>query len=313
MSERTEATAAPQRLAVPSRLFPRQRLDRPPAGETTPRSAPRAPSFATVLLLIPVAFMVVMYAYPVTRTLARSVTDPTTGFGNYSKALTDPVTREVLWLTLRIALEVTAACVLLGYPVAMFIAGLPPRWSKIMSVVVIAPFWTSVLVRSFAWIVILGDNGLVARALNAIGLNPGSLLYSEKAVVIAMVQVLVPFMVLTLKGTMDQLDPALMRAARTLGAGPVRAFSKVYLPLTVPAIMSGALLVFIMSLGYYITPALVGGPGQTMIAILIEREVDQTFQWGMAATLSVMLLVVSIAVFFVVRRFSRVEGLVGGA
>jgi ABC-type spermidine/putrescine transport system permease subunit I len=201
---------------------------------------------------------------------------------------------------------------ILGFPVAMYMSGLPPRKARLVALLVIIPFWTSVLVRSFAWIVLLGDNGFVAKLLSPFtGGSTAGFLYSEPAVIIAMVHVLLPFLVLTVKGTLDQIDPTLMRAARTLGAGPVRAFLRVYLPLALPGMASGTLLVFIMALGFYITPALVGGPGSTTIAMLIVQKVNVTFEWGMAAALATILLILSVGLYLVVRRFTRVEGLVG--
>ena len=142
--------------------------------------------------------------------------------------------------------------------------------------------------------------------------KPFHLLFTEKAVVIGMVHVLLPFMILTLTATMAQIDHSLVLAAQTLGASPARAFLKVYLPLSMPGVASGSMLVFIMGLGYYITPALLGGPRQIMFANLIDRFVNQTFQWGVAAAAAVLLLVISTVLYVVSRRFGRVEGLFGG-
>jgi ABC-type spermidine/putrescine transport system permease subunit I len=288
------------------------------AGQT-PQPAPsrgtawivRRPSFATVVLVVPVVFMALVYALPLGRVLVQGFTDPAPGIGNFVDAFRDPLLLRVLWITVRISIEVAIVTLLLGFPVAVYMSTLPPRVARIVALFVIIPFWTSVLVRSFAWIVLLGDNGFVARVLQPFTGSTGGLLYTEGAVVVAMVHVLLPFMVLTVKGTLDQIDPTLVRAARTLGAGPVRAFLRVYLPLALPGMASGTLLVFIMALGYYITPALVGGPGQTTIAMLIAQKVNTTFEWGMAAALATILLVLSVGLYLVVRRFTRVEGLVG--
>jgi putative spermidine/putrescine transport system permease protein/mannopine transport system permease protein len=273
---------------------------------------PRRPSFTTVVLVVPVLFMTLVYALPLGRVLVQAVTDPVPGFGNFVEAVQDPVLLKVLWITTRISLEVAAVTLLLGFPVAIYMSSLPPRRARLVALLVIIPFWTSVLVRSFAWIVLLGDNGFVAKLLSPFtGGSTAGLLYSEGAVVVAMVHVLLPFLVLTVKGTLDQIDPTLMRAARTLGAGPVAAFVRIYLPLALPGMASGTLLVFIMALGFYITPALVGGPGDTTIAMLIVQKVNVTFEWGMAAALATILLLLSVGLYLVVRRFTRVEGLVG--
>ncbi|WP_161632082.1 ABC transporter permease [Nakamurella lactea] len=271
----------------------------------------RTPSFTTIVLLVPLLYMTVVYVIPVGQTLLDSATEPVVGFGNFTAALTDPIVQRVLLITLRISVEVAVICLVLGLPVAYFMSRLPARRARLVALLVIIPFWTSVLVRSFAWIVLLGDDGVVAKLLSPFTGGTSGLLYSEPAVVISMVHVLLPFTILIIKSTLDQIDYSLMRAARTLGAGPVRAFVRVYLPLAVPAAVSGTMLVFIMGLGYYITPALVGGPRQTMIAMLIERKVNVTFDWPGAAALSTMLLVASVVLYFVIRKLTKVQGLVG--
>lgn len=268
------------------------------------------PTFTQVGLAIPVLFMTIMYAYPVGEVLLRSVTEPKLGLNNFVDAVQNPVIREVLWITFRMSVEVAVITVVLGFPVAYFMSVQPARRARMIAMLVIIPFWTSVLVRSFAWIVILGDGGIMSKVLQVFTGDSGGLLYTEPAVVIAMAHVLLPFPILIIKGSLDQIDPSLVRAARTLGAGPVRAFCKVYLPLAMPAIVSSGMLVFIMGLGYYITPALVGGAKQTTIAMLIERSVNVTFQWDVAATLATILLIVSIGLFALVRKFTKVGGAV---
>jgi ABC-type spermidine/putrescine transport system permease subunit I len=275
------------------------------------RSGPRLrrPGFVSLALGIPVAFMVIVYAYPVGAMLLKSVTEPTTGFGNFSKAATDSATWDALWVTVRIAAEVAVLTVLLGFPVAYFLSRTTPRRARLLSLLVVIPFWTSVLVRSFAWIVLLGDNGLVTKVLSPFTGDAQGLLYSEAAVVIALTHIFLPFPILIIKGTLDQVDGSLVRAARTLGAGPVRAFTQVYLPLAVPSIVSSAMLVFIIGLGFYVTPALVGGPKQSTIAVVIAQHVQVNFDWGMAATLATVLLLVAVALTLVVRRLTKVKGL----
>lgn len=295
-------------VSAPVRTEPRELPAGPPA---TIRRRPFRPTFTTWILVVPIVFMVLVYAVPLVRVLLQAFTDPVAGVHNFVLAFQDPVLLKVLWITVRIALEVSVVTLILGFPVAMYMSSLPPRAARIVALFVIIPFWTSVLVRSFAWIVLLGDGGLVAKIMSPFTGNETGLLYTEPAVIVAMVHVLLPFMVLTIKGTLDQIDPTLVRAARTLGAGPVRAFVRVYLPLAMPGMASGTMLVLILALGYYITPALVGGPGSTTIAMLIEQKVNVTFEWGMAATFATILLVLSILLYLVVRRFTRVEGLVG--
>ncbi|MGY1846315.1 MULTISPECIES: ABC transporter permease [unclassified Blastococcus] len=300
MTATATSTASPPAVKAPEGPAPRARS----------RWRLRRPSFVGLVLGVPVLFMTVMYAYPVAGVLSRSVTDPELGFGNFVAAWQDPVLLKVLWITVRLALQVSLITVVLGFPVAYFMAVIPRRRARIIALFVIIPFWTSVLVRSFAWIVLLGDAGAVSDLLAPFTGSSGGLLYTEPAVVIAMAHVLMPFTILIIKGTLDQIDGSLLRAARTLGAGPVRAFLRVYLPLAVPAMVSSGMLVFIMALGYYITPALVGGPAQTTIAMLIEQKVNVTFEWGMAAALSTILLIVSVVLFALVRKVTKVKGVV---
>jgi ABC-type spermidine/putrescine transport system permease subunit I len=269
--------------------------------------------FNWLLLGIPVLYMLVMYIYPVSQMLLRSITDPDLGLENFRNLFTNSGYRRVLFTTVRISFYVVVLTVVLGYPVAYLLSTLPPRVSRLLTFFVLLPFWTSVLVRSFAWIVILGDNGLLNAWFAPLnGNQPFHLLFTEKAVIIGMVHVLLPFMILTLRATMDQIDRSLMLAAQTLGASPVRAFLQVYLPLSMPGVASGCMLVFIMGLGYYITPALLGGPRQLMFANLIDRFVNQTFQWGLGAAAAVLLLVISVLLYIFSRRMGRVEGLFGG-
>ncbi|TDD84024.1 ABC transporter permease [Actinomadura rubrisoli] len=290
-----------------TRLPPDGEFSRVPAAR---KRRVRRPDFAALALGLPVAFMAIVYAYPVGAMLLKSVTEPKAGFGNFTEAATDGTIWHVLGITVRLSFEVAVLTVLLGFPVAYFLARTSRRRARFLALLVIIPFWTSILVRSFSWIVLLGDNGLVTRVLEPITGDSQGMLYSESAVVIAMTHILLPFPILIIKGTLDQIDASLPRAARSLGAGPVRAFTRVYLPLAVPAIVSSGMLVFIIGLGFYVTPALVGGPKQSTIAVVIAQSVQVNFDWGMAAALATLLLVLASALTLVVRRLTKVKGLV---
>lgn len=268
----------------------------------------RKPTFTEVILGIPVIFMIIMYGYPVFDVLRYSFTDPTLGLSNYARALTDPAILQVLWITTRIAIQVAVLTALIGLPVAYFMSQMSPRRARYVTLLIIIPFWTSILVRSFAWIVLLGDGGVVANFVSIFTGSTKGILYTEPAVVLAMVHILLPYAVLITKGALDQIDIGLVRAARTLGAGPIRSYTKVYLPLALPAVVNSAVLVFVLGLGYYITPALLGGAKQTTLAMLIERNVNVLIDWGLAATLSTLLLVVSLIVLGLVRKFTKVKG-----
>ncbi len=201
----------------------------------------------------------------------------------------------VLLRTLKIGFVVTAFCLLLGFPTAYLLASLPPRLANLFMIFVLLPFWTALLVRICAWIVLLQGTGLVNGLLLWSGLidAPVRLIFNRTGVYIAMTHVLLPFMILPLYSSMKAISPAYMRAAASLGAPPWRAFLQVYLPQTLPGIGAGSLLVFILCIGYYITPTLVGGGGDQMISSFIAFFTNETVNWGMAAALGTVLLTVT--------------------
>jgi putative spermidine/putrescine transport system permease protein len=218
---------------------------------------------------------------------------------------------QVFARTFWISAVTAALCVLLGYPLAYLLANLPERSSNLLMILVLLPFWTSVLVRSTAWVVLLQTHGLVNEFLLAIGLigKPLELVYNRVGVYIAMTHVLLPFFVLPLHGVMKGVRPHVMNAALSLGAHPAVAFWRVYLPQTLPGVLAGSLIVFILSLGYYVTPALVGGAADQLISGFIAFYTNQSLNWGMAAALSLVLLVVTIAFVAIYGRLLGRRGL----
>jgi len=219
------------------------------------------------------------------------------------------VFRNVLGRTLWIAGVVTLACLVLGYPVAFFIARQPPLRASMLLFLVLLPFWTSLLVRTVAWVVLLQREGILNNLLLSLGLisEPVRMIFNRFAVYVAMVHVLLPFMVLPLYAVMKGISPTYVRAAWSLGARPATAFRRVYLPQTLPGIGAGCLMVFIQALGYYITPALVGGADDQMISYFIAFYASKTVNWGMAAALSIMLLAATLALYAVYNRLVGVE------
>lgn len=203
------------------------------------------------------------------------------------------VFRAVLLRSLWISLLVTAACLALGWPLAWLIATAGGRASTLLLGAVLLPFWISLVVRTAAWMVLLQREGVVNAALQRAGLIevPLTLMMNRFAVVLAMVHILLPFMVLPLVATFRALDPRLPRAAASLGAAPWRAFLRVTLPLSLPGVGAGCLLVFIQALGFYVTPALLGGPNDQMLAWFVGFYATRSVNWGLAAALSLMLLV----------------------
>jgi putative spermidine/putrescine transport system permease protein len=219
------------------------------------------------------------------------------------------VFRNVLGRTLWISGVVTLACLLLGYPVAFFIARQPPGRAAVLLFLVLLPFWTSLLVRTVAWVVLLQREGILNNLLLSLGLivEPVRMIFNRFAVYVAMVHVLLPFMVLPLYAVMKGISPSYVRAAWSLGARPMTAFRRVYLPQTLPGVGAGCLMVFIQALGYYITPALVGGAEDQMISYFIAFYAAKTVNWGMAAALSLLLLAATLALYAVYNRLVGIE------
>jgi putative spermidine/putrescine transport system permease protein len=241
------------------------------------------------LLVLPaLLFYLAIYLYPLSRIAAWSFFDPGPTLKFYQQLLGEPAYFRALGNTLEISFLSTA-----------LMATTTPRARRVITILVLIPFWTSVLVRTFAWIVILGSNGLVNRALIALGITstPIKLLFNMTGVQIGMVHVLLPFMVFPLLAVMNRIDPNILRVARSLGAVPRRAFRHVFLPLSLPGIAAGCVLVFLLAVGFYITPALLGGPGQITLATMIDMEINTFLNWGFAASLGVLLLAVVGGIF----------------
>ena len=215
----------------------------------------------------------------------------------------------ILLRTFHISFVVTVLCLLLGYPLAWWLASLPARQANVLMILVLVPFWTSILVRVAAWIVLLQSEGLVNRGLMGLGAvaEPLPLLFNRTGVVIAMVHILLPFMILPLYSVMKSVPPTYLRAAVSLGSSPIAAFFRVYVPQTYPGIGAGALLVFILAIGYYVTPALLGGADDQMLSYYIARYTNVEVNWGMACALGALLLVATLLLYGVYRRFGKAE------
>jgi len=215
----------------------------------------------------------------------------------------------ILLRTFHISAVVTLVCLLLGYPLAYWLSTLPARKANVLMILVLVPFWTSILVRIAAWIVLLQSAGLVNRALQAAGLidQPLQLLFNRTGVVIAMVHILLPYMVLPLYSVMKSVPPTYLRAAVSLGSTPLAAFFRVYVPQTYPGIGAGALLVFIMAIGYYVTPALLGGADDQMLSYYIAQYTNVNINWGMACGLGALLLAATLLLYGLYRRIGKSE------
>ena len=215
----------------------------------------------------------------------------------------------ILLRTFSISAVVTLVCILIGYPLAYWLSTLSARRANLMMILVLLPFWTSVLVRIAAWIVLLQTNGQVNRFLMFTGLtdSPVPLLFNRLGVVIAMVHILLPFMILPLYSVMKSVPPNYVRAAVSLGSSPLAAFFRIYVPQTYPGMAAGGLLVFITSIGYYVTPALLGGAGDQMLSYYVAQYTNVEVNWGMACALGSVLLVTTLALYAVYHRFGKAE------
>ncbi|HWK66346.1 MAG TPA: ABC transporter permease [Rhizobiaceae bacterium] len=267
----------------------------------------------SLLLIAPLGILLAaVFFLPIANFLLRSVFDPDLTLSHYASLFAEPLYLRILLRTLWIALATTGLTLVLGYPIALLMTRLNGVWAAAVSLCVVIPLWTSVLVRSYAWIVLLQRNGLVNQGLQQLGLieRPLQLLHTDGAVLIAMTQVLLPFMVLPVYATLRNISPDLVRAAHNLGAGRFRAFLAITVPLSLPGAAAGAVMIFVLALGFYITPALVGGPRTLMIATLISQQATELSNWPFAAALSVVLLLMSLCVTLAFKRLLGVDRIV---
>jgi ABC-type spermidine/putrescine transport system permease subunit I len=279
-----------------------------------PADRPLARWGMPVVLLAPsVVLILILFAYPLLRLVVQSFTQPSLGWGNYASVVRDPVEWRIIRTTIEIAAECTLASLLLAYPVAFLLASLPRRRANLLLILVLLPFWTSLLVRMYAWMVLLGRQGVINSVLVNLHLagDPYPLLYDRFAVVVGMTHYLLPFMVLSLYSTMVAIDPSLLQAARSMGSSTFQAFSRVYLPLSMPGVYAGCLLVFILAIGFFVTPALLGGPHDMTIAVYIQQRVE-LLEWGQATAMAVILLVLVVVLFAIYDRLLGFERLFRG-
>ena len=227
---------------------------------------------------------------------------------HYVRVLSSNYYLGITWQSLGLSLKVTALTLLVSYPVAYLLATTRSRWKPFLVFLLLVPWWTSILVKNFAWVGILLDNGLVNRFLLWIGLvdRPLKLLYTEFSVMVGLIHVLIPFMTLPLFATLEKLDPQLLEASGNLGAGPVATFREVTLPLSLPGVASGCILTFILAFGSYVTPALLGGSRNWMVAMVVQDQFLNAFNWPLGSAVAIVLLLI---VLGLVLGFNRLVGL----
>ena len=268
-----------------------------------------SPALSLALVVPALAILFLAFILPLLTLLHESLLVPAFTTVHYQRVFDDPVYVRVMWRTLRVAFYVTVLSLLLGYPLAYLMARSTGLKLALLAMCVMLPLWTSVLVRTYAWTVLLQRNGIVNQMLQRVGLTdaPLGMLYTEGAVVLAMAHVLLPFMILPIYSALRGIPDDYRRAAMMLGANPVRTFIEVIWPLSLPGVASGALMVFLLSLGFFVTPALIGGPRQMMIATLVSQQVRELLNWPFAGALVGCLLVLVLALTLAFSRFLRLD------
>lgn len=273
------------------------------------RSGPKAGAkFRGMKLLLPTLLLLtIFFLLPVMALLLRSVLEPTPGMGNYAELLGSSTYLRVFANTFLVASVVTAVTLLLGFPIAWLLAILPKKWSSLLFAILLLSMWTNLLARTYAWMVLLQRTGLINRLLMQAGIidQPLTLVNNLIGVTIGMTYIMLPFLVMPLHATLRSIDPSTLRAAAICGATRWQAFWRVLLPLALPGIVSGGLMVFVMSLGYFVTPALLGGPSYMMLAELIAGLVQSLLNWGLAGAASFVLLVLTLSLYAVQLRYFR--------
>lgn len=269
---------------------------------------------AMLLLMAPALFVVVVLLVVPLAWLSWESVYHDGGFtlANYRRIFTGAYLDTFL-LTFKLSMIVTGITLLLGYPVAYFAASISPRCSALVLGMVILPFWTSVLVRTYAWLVLLQRTGLINKALLGMGLidRPLQLSYNQFGTIIAMVHILLPFMVLPLYSAMQKIPQNLSQAGASLGGSPMHVFLRVFLPLSMSGVLAGVTLVFVLCLGFYITPELMGGGKSMMVSMIVSRNVEIYNSWGAASSVSVALLICVFAIFYAVSRVIPLEKTLG--
>jgi putative spermidine/putrescine transport system permease protein len=259
-------------------------------------------------------FLFVFFVYPLFRMLLLSCFDPDFTIKHYLRLYNTPLYVEVIILTFRLSLICTFFSLLLGYPLAYLLNHIKPNIRNILVVFVVVPFWTNLLVRIYAWMVILGLHGVINSLLLKAGVisSPFDMLYNTFSVTVGMIHFLLPFMIFSIYSVISGIDKNLIKAAYTLGATPARAFLRIFLPLSLPGVGAGSLIVFILSIGFFVTPALLGGRKDIVISMLIENQVNVQLNWAFAAAIGFTLLVFTLIIFNIANKYLGISRIWGG-
>jgi putative spermidine/putrescine transport system permease protein len=269
--------------------------------------------FAFVAPLL--VYLAVFFIYPLLSFLPTSFYyEDAFSFEKYVRAFTKPVYLRILRISFTIAGSTTLITLILAYPVAYLFTNTSGKIKGIITVFIILPFWTSIIVRMYAWMSLLGHNGIFNRLFMEGGIisEPIPMMFNRFGVLVGMVHFMLPYMVLSIYAVMSGIPPVYMQAGANLGAPPLRRFIKIYLPLSMPGVGAGCLLVFILALAFYITPALLGGLKDTMIAQIIEQQMKETFDWPFAAALSTILIIVTTTLYVIYNKVMSIERIYEG-
>ncbi len=267
-----------------------------------------SPSLSAVflLLVVPVCFVVV-YSFWLRSPVGQDI--PAFQFGNYTKFFEDFFYSSILIATVRIALETVILCLIMGYVPAYFFYKTESRFKSALMILVMLPFWISFIIRTLSWVNILGDSGLINHLLIKFGLitEPFAMLYNEGAVIMGLLQYLLPFMILNIYVSLDGIDKSLVEAAKSLGSTEWQAFREVTLPLSLPGVSAGCLLVFVLTCGTYLPPMILGGPGNSMIANLIFKRIIGTLDWPFGSAISTILLLLLVLIVYTYNRYMGIS------
>tara|TARA_B100001964_G_C14032317_1_gene508837 strand:- start:13 stop:837 length:825 start_codon:yes stop_codon:yes gene_type:complete len=253
---------------------------------------------SNLLLLPAISFTLIIIIFPVFELFQSSFFDPDFTTKHVEKFFSKKLYLKVLINTVKISLGTTFLCFILGYPTAYFIAHSNKKLRGLFLFLILLPFWISILIRSYSWMAVLGIEGVINTIFISIGIleKPIRMLYTTGTVYLAMVQIMLPIMILTIYSTMIRIEEDYIKAARILGANPIQAFIKIYFPLSFSGVVSGSIIIFILSMGFFITPALVGGKKDMMIGNLINFQINQLLNWGFASFIGLVLLLTTLII-----------------
>lgn len=267
------------------------------------------------ILILPMLIMITLiYIVPTGIFFYQTIVSEGVGFfDNLTRTISSPFILKIFWNTLFISALVTVICLFLAYPLAYGLCYASGLTKIIILICIVVPYFTSIIVRTFSWMVILGQYGLINQILLSLGVvnKPILFMYNRIGVLIGMVYVLLPYLTLTIFAAMKSIDRGLLTAAYSMGASKLYAFRHVFLPLTIPGVISGSLIVFILSLAFFITPSLMGGSNDLMAAMLIQREIEINLNWSLAAVISIVLLLLTLILFYFYSKYTDLDRMMG--